>query len=328
MSEYIGRINVSKDTMLFVLNSVFNKEVKESTTKENILKMMPEIYENTNPEEIIKLLPYDTYNALENLIEYVKKCTDIEKFFYESAYKEIHYLEDAMIIVMRAKYSKYNYSLNPGVIEKLSKLFTNENRKIAERYGKIERLTKGMLYSYGVVEVEFFIKQMSEYMNEDILGEELYDIFFKRLNLNTFVNYYDVKWTNTNQEQDFLTYLDEEIIDIGTIVDGQKGRGLRYKKFKKSEILNREEILWDENAKKLYDFIESNNIDIYEYSFQRMLKRNELSEKILEDLMQKCRFKNEEDIDKFLKLYMEWYNNSPQYELGGYTPTELMKILY
>ena len=45
MEEYKGRINVSKDTMLFVTNYVLENEIKESTTKENILKLMPEIYE-------------------------------------------------------------------------------------------------------------------------------------------------------------------------------------------------------------------------------------------------------------------------------------------
>ena len=49
MGEYNGRINVSKDTMLFVVNSVFDKDIKESTTKENILKMMPKIYEDADP---------------------------------------------------------------------------------------------------------------------------------------------------------------------------------------------------------------------------------------------------------------------------------------
>ena len=29
MVEYIGRINVSKDTMLFIVNTVFEKEIKE-----------------------------------------------------------------------------------------------------------------------------------------------------------------------------------------------------------------------------------------------------------------------------------------------------------
>lgn len=43
MGEYNGRINVSKDTMLFVVNSVFNENVRENTTKEDILKMMPDI---------------------------------------------------------------------------------------------------------------------------------------------------------------------------------------------------------------------------------------------------------------------------------------------
>lgn len=64
MPEYIGRINVSKDAMLFVVNSVFQKGIKENTTKENILKMIPEIYEKADAKEIIKLLPYETYKAL------------------------------------------------------------------------------------------------------------------------------------------------------------------------------------------------------------------------------------------------------------------------
>lgn len=45
MVEYNGRINVTKDTMIFVVNSVFENNIKESTTKEDILKMMPDIYE-------------------------------------------------------------------------------------------------------------------------------------------------------------------------------------------------------------------------------------------------------------------------------------------
>lgn len=48
MEEYKGRINVSKDTMLFVTNYVLENEIKESTTKENILKLMPEIYEKAD----------------------------------------------------------------------------------------------------------------------------------------------------------------------------------------------------------------------------------------------------------------------------------------
>lgn len=69
MGEYEG-INVSKDTMLFVVNTVSRNGIKESTTKENILKMMPEIYEKADSKEIIKLLPYKVYMALEDLMEY------------------------------------------------------------------------------------------------------------------------------------------------------------------------------------------------------------------------------------------------------------------
>ena len=106
MGEYNGKINVSKDTMLFVVNSIFNQEIKESTTKENILKIMPEIYENADDEEIIKMLPYRAYKDLERLIEYTKTSDDIKSFFYKMEHPDIRYLEEAMIIVMRAS-SKY-----------------------------------------------------------------------------------------------------------------------------------------------------------------------------------------------------------------------------
>ena len=324
MGEYNGRINVSKDTMLFVVNSVFNKDIKESTTKEEILKMMPDIYENADDEEIIKMLPYRAYNYLEKLIEYIKTSDDIKSFFYKREHPDIRFLEEAMIIVMRAKYSDYNYSLNPGVIEKLKRLFSKENREIAKRYGEIENLTRGMLYVYGIVDFEFLRKQLCKYMNEIITETELRDIYFTRLNLNTFVNDYDIRWTNTNEIQPFVTYLDEEEvpIDIGQIAEEQKARKMKYKQFSKQEPLKREEYLYDERAKKLYNFLKSKNNNIYEWTFKRLLKNNELGIDILGDLSNMCMFENDIELKKFMDLFTDWYNNSPQYILGGYSPIE------
>lgn len=273
MGEYIGRLNVSKDTMLFVANTVLKNGIKENTTKENILKMMPKIYEKADSKEIIKLLPYKSYMALEDLMEYAKTSDDIKRFFYDSEHQDVRYLEGAMIIICRAKHREYNYSLNPGAIEKLDKLFSKENKKIAKRYGRIEELTKGILYSYGVVEFEFLRLQICKYMNEIISLEELKDIYFKRLNLNLDVNYYNVRWINTNQIQEFVTYLDEEEEDIGYIVDEQKSRGLKYKNFKEQDILNRKEYLWNKSSEKPYEYKKSKNENVWEYQFQRIIKK-------------------------------------------------------
>ena len=40
MGEYIEKINALKETMLFVVNTIFEKEIKQNITKENILKMI------------------------------------------------------------------------------------------------------------------------------------------------------------------------------------------------------------------------------------------------------------------------------------------------
>lgn len=328
MGEYNGKINVSKDSMLFVINSVFNQGIKESTTKENILKLMPGIYENADDEEIIKMLPYRAYKDLERLIEYVKTSDDIKSFFYKREHPDIRYLEDAMIIVMRAKYHDYNYFLNPGVIEMLTRLFSKENKKIAERYGNIENLTVGMLYEYGIVDFDFLRKQLCKYMNEIITEKELRDIYFTRLNLNTFVNDYDIRWINTNEIQSFVTYLEEEYspIDIGKIAEEQKARKMKYKQFSKQEILKREEYFVSEKAQELYKFLKSKNNNIFEWKFKGLLKKNELGIDIFEELLNTYTFEDDFEIKKFIKLFEDWYNNSPQYMLCGYSPVEFMKM--
>ena len=288
---------------------------------------MPEIYEKADSKEIIKMLPYRAYKDLERLIEYVKTTDDIKSFFYKREHPDIRFLEEAMIIVMRAKHLEDDYSLNPGVIEKLTRLFSDENKKIAERYGNIENLTVGMLYEYGIVDFDFLKKQLCKYMNEIITEEELRDIFFTRMNLNRFVNDYNIKWTNTNEVQYFVTYLDEEYspIDIGEIAEEQKARKMKYKQFSKQELLKREEYLYDERAKKLYKFLKSKNDNIYEWTFKRLLKNNELGIDILGDLSNMCMFADDIELKKFMDLFTDWYNNSPQYMLGGYSPIEFRK---
>lgn len=329
MKEYNGRINVLKEEMLFVTNWVFGENISDSTTKENILKMVPQIYNNANAIDIIKLLPYDAYCTLEKLIKYLKTNNDIEKFCYSDISNGgIYYLEQAMIIVMRAKQLRYNYSLNPGVIENISKIFSEDNKQIAEEYGKIEKLTIGMLYSYGVVEYEFFRKSLCKYMGKDISEEELKDLYFKRLNLNLLTNYFGIEWTNNKEHQKFITYLDDSEIDVTNIAVEQKNRGLDYKHFSMKELLSREEYLFDDNAKKLLDFLNSNGHKIYKGKLIQILKRNELGEKVLENISKLCKFEDIEECKRFMELFIKWYNNSPQYILGGYSPVELAKKYY
>ena len=201
MKEYTGKIDVSKDAMLFILNDVLNNNIKETTTKENILKMVPEIYEKTEEKELIKLLPYASYQALEDLIEYVKISDNIEefdnKYFDLKKYGAVHYLYEMMIMVMKVKGNERTYYVNGDALEKLKKLFTDENRKIAERYGRIENLTMGMLYSYGVVDIEVVRKQLSMYMKEIISEKELDELYYERLNLNLDINRIKINWKNT-----------------------------------------------------------------------------------------------------------------------------------
>ncbi len=35
-----------------------------------------------------------------------------------------------------------------------------------------------------------------------------------------------------------------------------------------------------------------------------------------------CVFENDFELKEFMNLFNDWYNNSPQYMLGGYSPIE------
>lgn len=326
MGEYIGRINVPKDTMLFIVNDIFHKNIKESTTKENILKIIPELYQEENLLELIKILPYESYLALEKLIEYAKNNEDITEYERKMDHVGIRYLEEAMIIIMRAKDREYRYSLNPGVIENLTILFNEENRELAQRYGEIEKLTEGILYTYGVVKYDFLRTAICKYRNEIISQDELEDIYFKRLNLNLFINHYTIRWTNTNQRETFVTYLEEEEVDIGNIAAEQKSRDFQYKNVSEKEILQRQEYQWDDRTQKLYKFIKATNDNLWEFKFQKIIKKNELGKDILGELSNMCTFKEDKELKEFIDLFMDWHNNSPQYLLGGYSPNEFRRL--
>ena len=268
MSESFGRIDVSKDTMLFITNEIFEEKIKRSTTKENILKLIPKIYRKADSIDIIKMLSYETYNSLENLIKYVKNSNDIEGFVYDSKNKGAHYLEDAMIIVLRAKNMQYNYSINEGTLEELEKIFYEENKEIAKRYGKIESLITGILYSYGVIKKDELRSMICKYMNEIITEEELEELCFKRLNLNMFLNYFEINWNNLKKVESFVTYLDREEVDVVEIATEQKYRNFEYKKIDKKEILSRKEFLFDKSTQKIYKAIKSINGYLYDFEIE------------------------------------------------------------
>ena len=329
MKEYQGRINLSKDEMLFVVNEMFEENVKESTTKENLLKIVSSLYCEKNYDKIIKLLPYEGYEILEKLMKYIEENgakADINEFEKKYDYPELRMLERAMIVVMRAKYGEYDYSLNEGVLQNLKGLFDEKYKNKAKRYGLMEKLILGVLYSYGVVNFEFMRKEISRHMKEIISSEEIEDLIFYRLNLNPLVTIQGIHWDNINEVDILVTYLEEETADFEDIVDTfmeQKSRNWDYKIFTKKELLKRDEYVWNELSQKLCDFLSEMNEYFWEYHLNKLSKAVEVGINVMPDLLEMCKFNDEDEMEEFIQLYTEWYNNHPQYPLCGYTPIEL-----
>lgn len=336
MGEYQGRINLSKEDIRFVVNEIFEANASDNTSKEKLLKIAVSLYKEENYDKILKMLPFEGYKTLEQLIKFVgengkkEKNADIKAFIKECDFRGFRELEKVLIVCVRAKYGEYLYNVNEDILDGLQGLFTEKNRNIANRYGLMEKLILGMLYTYGVVNFEFFRKELSRHMKEIISKEEIYDFIFYRLNLNPLAETRMIHWTNINEKDELITYLMDEIDDYDRVISiftEQKSRDWEYKLFTKKELMNRNRYLSNENSDKLCNFIKKKDCYFSDYDMQVYNKSVELGENVLEELLDEYEFE-EEEIQSFISLYMEWYNNMPQYELGGYSPMELAKKMY
>lgn len=324
MKEKIWKITTTKETMLHILNSILNQEVKQSTTKENMLKLLPELYKGENLKELIKVISYEAYQGLEKILKYVEDGLSVEEAVKKSGYIGNH-LEEAMIVILRMSGIEEDYSLSVNP-KQLAPMFSDENKRLAQKYDKIEKLVKGLIYSYGVIEIATLRKMICKYMNEIMPEEEIYKFIFKRLDLNLLLDYHNIHWENTGEEECYISYLNPEEIDVAGIAAEQKGRGLQYKKLKENEVLQRTLCHWDGITEEFYKYIKSKNEQLEKEDFKVFVKINELGIDVVDDLMSRVNFNSRIEAEEFKDKFLKWYKNSPQYALGGYTPNEMLKI--
>lgn len=162
-------------------------------------------------------------------------------------------------------------------------------------------------------------------MKEIISEKELDELYYERLNLNLDIKRIKINWKNKKVKQNFITYLEPEYVDINEIIQEQEYRNFQYKIFREKDILSREEILWTPATQRLYSYLKNACAIGGKYMFEKIMKNNEIRRDVLSILMEICEFETSEETVKFISLFQEWYNNYPQYILGGYTPMEMAK---
>lgn len=324
MGEKRWKITTTKDTMLHMLNNIFKQDIKESMTKDNMLKLLPDLYKGENLVELIKIISYEAYQSLEKILKYVEDGMTLEE-----AIRKVDYwgddLEEAMIIILRTSGMEREWLLTVETKE-LMPMFSEKNKILAKKYDKIEKLVTGLIYSYGVIESEAFRRMICKYMNEIMPEDEIASFIFKRLNLNLLIDYHYIHWENNGQDECYLSYIREEDIDVSQIAAEQKGRGLKYKSLKENEVLSRTEYFCNGNTEKFFEYLKCRNDRLKKEHFELFVKLNELGEDVLQQLMMVASVFNEQDADEFMFKFLEWYNNFPQYVLGGYTPNEMMRM--
>ena len=300
--------------------------------------MLPEIYAKANLIDIIKMLPYDSYILLEKIKNRVEEKTkenqiiDINEIVEKNSYIDLKYLCDAMIIVMRT--NKYNrrYFINNKVLKAVDKIYLDKNKKLAEKYGKIEKIIIGILNTYGTIEENEYKKLIDLALCKNIKNSLLEELEWKRLNLKNVVSLQPIKWQSGEKEKYKTKWnleYDEKII-INTIRE-QKNRNLDYKEYSAEEYIDKVDQRFTKTDLEFIKYLEKYK-EINKYSFIHTKKEIESGgNEVFQNNIQK--FINyfelaPENANEFLEYYMNWYNNTPQFALCGYSPKELGQKYY
>ncbi|MCW3490675.1 YecA family protein [Dethiobacter alkaliphilus] len=193
--------------------------------------------------------------------------------------------------------------------------------KTVERNTQWLRLTSGMIYYYGVMDVELITEKISELTGGYVNLSEFLEVI-----LHAFGYYGEMRYSQ-------YSIYDHRVADPGKIVDEQKTRSdLNYYPFTKEEFLKAGEPGYIDRTPAMDKFI---NLLLKYYKLKDE-ETNEIAWQLIksinqgakpEELLQYLQTQVEIPSFDFAQLLtaeiMNLYNNTRQWALKGYTPNEL-----
>ncbi len=316
----------TKDTMLFICNSIFHLDYKATMPKSKIVAKMLDAYKTkVDLRKLIEVLSFDAYKKLEAIYNTHKKNGDVIDSFLTNFSDELY---DVMLItfeevIYENDEKEFIYNYDRELFDKLDVLFDDLGKELANNEYTFERVIKGLLNTYGIMKKEYFVTFVNDYLDSNYTFDELLDRIYSKLVLNPFVDRFTINWKNIGESDEFVSKIPYSE-KLGNVAESQKQLSFDYNFHEIDYILDNYYIDYGKKYSKEIDDIKRLNnsldkdviINFIKEVVEGIKSADEIIRPILEGV-------DEENMDELINYLTNLHNSLELYPLCGYSPYTL-----
>lgn len=316
----------TKNTLLFVLNSIYDASVKDTLTKKTLIKKINELYQDKeNILKLIQILTTSSYVKLEKIYnDYINGLDPIDSFLKNKADDLI---DCCLFYLVETRYTDntidFNYIFNIDAFKNLGVLFSKEGKDLFKKEKLFEDVIIGITNTYGVIKMDYLVSLANNYLNTDFDDDSLIDRLLTKLAFNQLVNNFTINWKNIGENDTFFTFLEYDD-EIGRICESQKQMNFSYNIFDLDEIVERAKNPYNKSTDLVIEKIKEYDKDITDEEIDRFIdnsvKANDDFVKQIDKILSSV---NEDKKDDMIKILSTWHNDLELYPLCGYSINSL-----
>ncbi|MBP5446328.1 MAG: hypothetical protein J6Y28_09175 [Acholeplasmatales bacterium] len=316
----------TKETMLFVTNTLFNFEYSKNLSKKKLLDKAKEIYQDEeNVLKLVNVLSNDAYLKLELIYKDFKDGKNVELSFNRNHTNEL--IDLMFFYVEEIKYTDNSFDIkyvyNESTFNKLDILFSESSKEKVMESNLFEKVVKGLLNTYGVIRLDYFVTFINNYLDKNYNETQIFNLIYDKLVLNQLVERFTINWKNINEVEEYVSFM-EYNDDLALIAESQKQLNFEYNIHDLDYILDKSETVIDEESLSMILEIKKYNKKIKDDEMHNFVKDTLLgSEKAIKKLEHIMKNVKESDMNKVLQILTNWHNDLEIYPLCGYSPNSL-----
>lgn len=314
----------TKNTILFIANSIYGADYSQTLSKKALIKKMNEIYsKEENILKLIEIIHTSTYKKLEHIYNDYINGVDVVDSFIKNNGESTDLVDVLLFYVEEVKdvdnTKSINYVCNMDAFKNIGVLFSDKGKELFKKEVLFENVINGLTNIYGVIKMDYFISLVNNYLNENFDEDSLIDRLLNKLVYNHLVNNFTINWKNLGETDYFFSFLEYDD-EMGKICESQKQLNYEYNIFDLEEVIKRSNNLYDDNTTDIILEIKDYNKDIdddfiHEFIYNT-LKGNEKSVKQLDKILEHVSDNKKDELIEKLAL---WHNDLELYPLCGYS---------
>lgn len=271
-------------------------------------------------EHVLYIMDKERYDIIKEAINNSGRFKVNDTF----PFRKVESLRDYGILFPGVNKNQYVMSMPSELITVFDQLDEDEIQNIVERNTEWIRLTQGLLYYYGVMDLYAVIDKIAHLTGQKVVVSEFINVishsknYYRQLSFSSF----------GLKHQKVLN--DEEII-----TEQEKRQEIDYYNFTKKQLMAAGEMGYIDRSQAmnnftqfLLDYYDLPNDELDEIAIQitDMIKKDNKPEMMIQFLESKLEFPSAAFVNQLMQKLMELHNNTPMWVLKGNTPSDLSPV--